>query len=228
MNLEYNTQRNHLTLREYGRNVQNLVAHIKTIEDKEKRNKLAALLVELMKMINPEFSKDASEYTQKVWDDLFIISKFDLDVDSPFPIPEATILERKPDRMRYSSNHIKFRHYGKNIEILIKNAIALEDPKEKEGAVIAIGKLMKSFYQTWNKDNIEDEQVLKNIRQLSEDQLDIDINKVKEFGLFDSEKRERSYDSGPSRPQPQHHRNRNAGKGGGGKRNFSNKRRRSN
>lgn len=225
MNLEYNTQRNHLILKEYGRNVQNLVAHIKTIDDKEKRNKLAALLVELMKMINPEFSKDASEYTQKVWDDLFIISKFDLDVESPFPIPEATILDRKPDRMKYSLNAIKYRHYGKNIEILIRNAIALEDPKEKEGAVIAIGKLMKSFYQTWNKDNIEDEQVLKNIRQISEDQLDIDISKVKEFGLFDSEKKERSFDSVP---RPQHHRNRNQGKNAGGKRNFSNKRRRSN
>lgn len=222
MSFEYNTQRNHLTLREYGRNVQNLVAFIKTIDDKEKRNKYAALLVELMKMINPEFSKDASEYTQKVWDDLFIISKFDLDVESPFPIPESTILERKPDRMKYSLNSIRFRHYGKNIEILIKNAIALEDPKEKEGAVIAIGKLMKSFYQTWNKDNIEDEQVLKNIRQLSEDQLDIDINKVKEYGLFDTERKERAYDA-PTRP---HHRNRNPGKSGG-KRNFgSNKKRR--
>ena len=133
MSLEYNTQRNHLTLREYGRNVQNLVAYIKTVDDKEKRNKYASLLVDLMKMINPEFNKDATEYTQKVWDDLFIISKFDLDVDSPFPVPEVTILDRKPDRMKYSSNAIRFRHYGKNIEILIKNAIALEDPKEKEG-----------------------------------------------------------------------------------------------
>lgn len=219
MSLEYNTQREYLTLREYGRNVQNLVAHIKTIEDKEKRNKYAGLLVDLMKMINPEFSKDANEYTQKVWDDLFIISEFDLDVESPFPIPESTILDRKPDRLTYSSNAIRYRHYGKNIEILIKNAVDLEDPKEKEGAVIAIGKLMKSFYLTWNKDTIEDEQVLKNIKQLSNDQLDIDINKVKEFNLFDSERKERTYDNtnkGHRSPR----------KGGGGKRNFSNKRRR--
>lgn len=222
MSLEYNTQRNHLTLREYGRNVQNLVAYIKTVDDKEKRNKYASLLVDLMKMINPEFNKDATEYTQKVWDDLFIISKFDLDVDSPFPVPEVTILDRKPDRMKYSSNAIRFRHYGKNIEILIKNAIALEDPKEKEGAVIAIGKLMKSFYLTWNKDTIEDEQVLKNIRQLSDDQLDIDISKVKEYGLFDTERRERTNDNNRART------NRSSNKNGGGKRNFSNKRRRSN
>ena len=219
MSLEYNTERTQLRLKEYGRNVQNLVKHIKTVEDKEQRNKLAGLLVELMKMINPEFSKDANEYTQKVWDDLFIISKFDLDVESPFPIPESTILDKKPNRMTYQSNEIKYRHYGRNVERLIDHAITLEDPKEQEGAVIAIGRLMKSFYLTWNKDNIEDEQVLKNIKQLSKNQLDIDIAKVKEFGLFDSEKRERSYDN--NRP----HQNRSRK---GGKRNYSNKRRRNN
>ncbi|MBR09288.1 MAG: hypothetical protein CMP48_16595 [Rickettsiales bacterium] len=225
MSLEYNTERTQLTLREYGRNVQNLVAHIKTVDDKEKRNKLAATLVELMKMINPEFSKDAQEYTQKVWDDLFIISKFDLDVESPFPIPEATILDRKPDRMTYQSNEIRYRHYGRNIEILINDAIAMEDPAEKEGAIIAIGKLMKSFYQTWNKDNIEDEQVLKNIKQLSKDQLTIDIEKVKTYGLFDSEKRY----SDNNNNNRHHNRNRN-NNNKGGKRNHSNnnKRRRNN
>lgn len=222
MSLEYNTERQQLTLREYGRNVQNLVAQIKIVEDKEKRNKMAATLVELMKMINPEFSKDAQEYTQKVWDDLFIISKFDLDVDSPFPIPESTILERKPDRMKYQSNEIKFRHYGRNIEILIQDAIVMEDEAEKEGAIIAIGKLMKSFYLTWNKDNIEDEQVLKNIKQLSKDQLTIDIEKVKANGLFDSERR--YSDNNNNR-----HNNRNRNNKGGGKRNHSsNKRRRNN
>ncbi|WP_258103739.1 DUF4290 domain-containing protein [Marinoscillum sp. MHG1-6] len=218
MSLEYNTQREHLTLREYGRNVQNLVKFIKTVDDQEKRNKYAGLLVELMKAVNPEFSKDAAEYTQKVWDDLYIISKFDLEVEGPFPVPESTILDRKPDRVGYQSNNIKFRHYGRNIEILINNAIALEDPNEKEGAIIAIGKLMKSFYQTWNKDSIEDETVLKNIKQLSKDQLDIDIEKVKQYGLFDSEKR-------PSDFQNRGNKNRNSG-GKGGKRNF--KRRRNN
>ncbi|REE05784.1 DUF4290 domain-containing protein [Marinoscillum furvescens] len=224
MSLEYNTERTHLKLREYGRNVQNLVAHIKTIEDKEERNKLAATLVELMKMVNPEFSKDANEYTQKVWDDLFIISDFDLEVEGPFPVPESTILDRKPDRMRYQSNEIRYRHYGRNIEILINDAIAMEDPKEKEGAIIAIGKLMKSFYLTWNKDTIEDEQVLKNIKQLSKNQLDIDIQKVKEFGLFDSEKRPNDNNGNGGHRHQNQNRNRNKG----GKRNFSNKRRRNN
>jgi len=220
MSLEYNTERNHIKLREYGRNVQNLVAHIKNTEDKEQRDKYASTLVELMKSINPEFSKDASEYTQKVWDDLFIISEFDLDVKSPFPIPESTILDRKPDRVKYQLNRIKFKHYGKNVEQLIKDAIAMEDPAEKEGAVVAIGKLMKSFFQTWNKENIEDEQVLKNIKYLSENQLSIDIEKVKEFNLFDSEKSTRTYDNNRSNHRRNNHK--------GGKKNYSNKRRRQN
>ena len=221
MNLEYNTQREQLTLREYGRNVQNLIKFIRDTEDKEKRNKYAALLVDLMKQVNPELNKDSNDYNQKVWDDLFIISKFDLDVESPFPIPEATILDRKPDRLEYQSNEIKYRHYGRSVEILIENASKLEDPKEIEGAIIAIGRLMKSFYLTWNKDSIEDEQILKTINQLSKGKLDMDINTIKEYGLFESERKERTFDNNNRGG----HRNNNRK---GGKRNFSNKRRRHN
>ncbi len=186
--LEYNTQRAHLKLREYGRNVQNLVAHLKTIDNKEDRNKKAATLVELMKLINPDLGND-SETDQKVWDDLHIISNFELDIEGPFPKPDAEVLDRKPDRLKYYSNEIKYRHYGRSVELLIEQAIAMEDPKEKEGAVVAIGRLMKSFFQTWNKESIEDEQILKNIKKLSKDQLDINIETVKELGLFDSDKK---------------------------------------
>ena len=186
--LEYNTQRAHLKLREYGRNVQNLVAHLKTIDNKEDRNNKAATLVELMKLINPDLGND-SETDQKVWDDLHIISNFELDIEGPFPKPDAEVLDRKPDRLKYYSNEIKYRHYGRSVELLIEQAIAMEDPKEKEGAVVAIGRLMKSFFQTWNKESIEDEQILKNIKKLSKDQLDINIETVKELGLFDSDKK---------------------------------------
>ena len=186
--LEYNTQRAHLKLREYGRNVQNLVAHLKTIKEKEERNKKAATLVELMKLINPDLGND-SETDQKVWDDLHIISNFELDIDGPFPKPDASVLSRKPERLKYYSNEIKFRHYGRSVELLIDQAVAMKDPKEREGAVVAIGRLMKSFFQTWNKESIEDEQILKNIKKMSKDQLDINIETVKELGLFDSDKK---------------------------------------
>lgn len=186
--LEYNTQRAHLKLREYGRNVQNLVAHLKTVDDKEDRDQKAATLVELMKLINPDLGNDI-ETDQKVWDDLHIISNFELDIEGPFPKPDASVLARKPERLNYYSNEIKFRHYGRSVELLIDQAIAMEDPKEKEGAIVAIGRLMKGFFQTWNKESIEDEQILKNIKKMSKDQLDIDIELVKELGLFDSERK---------------------------------------
>lgn len=215
--LEYNTQRSHLKLREYGRNVQNLVAHLKTVKDKEERNRKAATLVELMKMINPDLGNDP-ESDQKVWDDLHIISNFELDIEGPFPKPDASVLDRKPERLKYYSNEIKYRHYGRSVELLIDQAIAMEDPKEKEGAVVAIGRLMKGFYQTWNKDSIEDEQVLKNIKRMSNDQLDIDIETVKELGLFDSDKKfsgRRSSNTNNNKGR----RNNQQGKGGGPRRN---------
>ncbi len=180
-------------LREYGRNIQDMAKYLQTVEDREKRNSYAETLVKLMRNINPNV-KDSPEYEQKVWDDLFIISNFELDVDSPYPKPDANILERKPDRMRYQSNEIKYRHYGRSIERLIEQAIKLETDEEKESAVITIGKLMKSFYQTWNKEHIEDEQVLKTIRRMSDNQLDMDIEKVREMKLFDMSKKERSHD----------------------------------
>lgn len=229
MELEYNTQREFLKLREYGRNVQNLVEHLKTIKDKDERAKKAATLVELMKLINPDLSKESSEYDQKIWDDLHIISGFELDIDGPFPTPDKELLAKKPERLKYYSNEIKYRHYGRSVELLIEQAIAMEDPKEKEGAIVAIGRLMKGFYQTWNKDSIEDEQILKNIKQMSKDQLDIDINLVKELGLFDSDKKHsgRRY----SNPKSGGRRNNQNNQGGKGRRNNpggrSNNRRRS-
>lgn len=219
--MEYNTERSHLKLREYGRNVQNLVEHLRTIEDTEDRNRKAAMLVELMKSINPDLNKDSDEYDQKVWDDLYIISNFEIDFEGPFEKPNAEILDKKPDRMAYSSNAIRYKHYGRSVEILIEQAIAMEDPKEKEGAVVAIGRLMKSFYQTWNKDIIEDEQVLKNLKQLSDDKLDINIETVKELGLFDSDKKAASRNFRTSNSNKGGRRNNPGGQKNGGRRNQS-------
>ncbi|MDE0472702.1 MAG: DUF4290 domain-containing protein [Ekhidna sp.] len=190
MELEYNnTQRTDLKLREYGRNVQNLIEHLKTIDDKEERNKQAATLVELMSLVNPDINKDSMEHNHKIWDDLYIISDFELEVEGPFPKPDKKILGKRPEQMDYHSNNIKYKHYGRSVELLVEKAVKIADPKEKEAAVIAIGKLMKAFYKTWNKDTIEDKQVLENMKKLSNGELTIDIETVKEFKLFDSERK---------------------------------------
>lgn len=182
--MEYNTDKVDLKLREYGRNVQKLVDHIVKLEDKETRNRQAATLVELMKQINPNV-KEGPEYEQKVWDDLFIISDFQLDVESPYPIPDKTILGRRPEIVKYNSNNIRYKHYGRNMELMVQRAIETEDPEEKEAAIVHVGKLMKTFFNVWNKDNIDDDLILANIKELSKGKLKIDADKVKELGLFE-------------------------------------------
>ena len=196
--MEYNTGREALTLKEYGRNIHKLVEFVKTVEDKEKRNKYAATLVELMKQINPNV-KDSNDYHQKVWDDLFIISDFNLEAEGPFPVPNAEILERKPNRVPYKSNEIKFRHYGRNVEIMISQAIEMESEEEKQGAIVAVGRLMKSFCLTWNKDSVEDRVVLEHIKKLSGGKLSMDLAFIEEHKLFDSKK---DKSGGNANPRP--------------------------
>jgi hypothetical protein len=187
---DYNTERPALILKEYGRNMQMLVDHLRSLEDKEKRSEFAHLLIDLMKLINPA-ARESQESSQKLWDDLFIMSDFNLDIDSPFPMPEREILNKKPDRLSYQTTDIKFKHYGRNIQLLIKMAVDIEDPEDKEVAVIHIGRLMKSFQNTWNRDNVEDVTILKNIEKMSNKELTIDIERVKAENLFDSAIKER-------------------------------------
>lgn len=181
--MEYNTSQPAIILKEYGRNVQNLVNYLKTIEDIEKRTDYAHTLIELMKQIAPTVRE--GETNQKLWDDLYIMSNFDIELNSPFPKPEEELLTKKPDRIPYVSNSIKYRHYGRNIELLVKEAIKKEDPQEREEAIIYIGKLMKSFYSSWNKEVIDDAVILDNIKTISGGELNIDLEKVKEDNLFE-------------------------------------------
>ena len=212
---DYNTVKERLILKEYGRNIQMLVQHLQKIEDQEERNSKAETLTQLMRQLNPDI-KDTPEIEHKLWDDIHIISEFELDVAAPFPKPEADVLSKKPQIVPYNTNDITFKHFGKNIELLVEKAITLEDPEEKEAAVIHIGKLMKTFFYSYNKDVIDNMVVYKNIRKLSKNQLDIDMDKVIEGNLFEPQRREgrreldnRSRDTSDNRP----HRNK-------GKKNF--------
>ena len=193
--MEYNTQRSQLKLREYGRNIEKLVSYLHKVTDESERNKKATVITKLMKIINPDINKNSGDHDRKVWDDLYIMSNFELEFEAPYPKPDPELLTQKPDRVKYSSNEIKIRHYGRTIELLIEKSISIEEEKKKQIAVIKIGRLMKSFFYTWNKETIDDEEILKTIRKLSKNQLDIDIEEVKELGLFDKEKRsgEKSY-----------------------------------
>ncbi len=181
---EYNTAREQIILKEYGRNVQKLVNYIRTVPDKKKRTDLATTLIELIKQLAP-VAKEAQENPQRMWDDLYIMADFNLDVDNPFTTPDRTILFKKPRKMEYPQNDVRFRHYGKNIEKLVKEAIKKEDPKEREEAAIYLGKLMKTFYGAWNKETLDDSVIVKDLAILSQGKLVLNLDKVREDNLFE-------------------------------------------
>ncbi len=206
---EYNTARPGIKLKEYGRNVQKLVDYIRTVPDKDKRTELAYTLIELIKQLTPSL-KDFPDNPHRVWDDLFIIADFNLDVNSPYPVPLPEVVFKKPMKVQYPQSDVKYRHYGKNIERLVKEAVKITDPAEREEAVIYLGKLMKTFYSNWNKETLDDTVIIKDIKVLSGGELTVSLDKVKEDNLFEKLYRERK----KQRPQqgnngPSNNRNNN-------------------
>lgn len=175
MNFDYNTTRSELILAEYGRNVQNMVKYIITLPTKEERNKYAQAVIDLMGFLNPHL-RDVADFKHKLWDHLHIISNYQIDVDSPYPKPTPESKEVKPAHLGYPQQKIKFKHYGKTIEKLIATAIAEENTERKAAMVQGIANFMKMAYVQWNKDNVADEVIIKNLRELSEGQLVIEDN----------------------------------------------------
>jgi hypothetical protein len=236
---EYNSQRPHIILKEYGRNVQKLVEYIRNTPDKEKRTELSFTLIELIKQLTPSI-KEQGEDPQRLWDDLYIIADFNLDVNNPFPVPEREILFKKPMKMAYPQSDVRFKHYGKNIEKLVKEALKKEDPQERQDAIIYLGKLMKTFYGNWNKETLDDSVILKDIQAMSGGALNMTIDKVREDNLFEKLYKERKktrpqqggggHNGGGQRHQGHQggggHRpfNKNKGGGGGGGNNFRRRR----
>lgn len=182
---EYNTSRPDIILKEYGRNVQKLVEYIRSIPDKEKRTELAFTLIELMKQLTPSVKEATPENPQRMWDDLYVIADFNLDLNNPFPVPDRETLFRKPEHIGYPQSNIRFKHYGKNIERLIKEAVKLENEQERNDAIIYLGKLMKTFYGNWNKETLDDSVIVNDIRTLSQGKLSLDLGKVREDNLFE-------------------------------------------
>jgi Domain of unknown function (DUF4290) len=203
---DYNTGREPLKLRQFGRNVQNLAGYIKTLESKEERTKYAEALVELMKQVVPS-AKANQESNQFLWDDLHLLAGFDLDVDGPFPVPTKETVDRDPDKVEYNQRDLKFRHYGKNVTLLIEETKKIEDEELKEAAVFHIARLLKSFHGTWNKETPADSLIAKNINILSGGDLTLNLEKAQELELLDPLYKDK--------PRPANSSNKNGGKGGG-------------
>lgn len=165
--LIYNTQRKKMSLPEYGRSVQKMVDYLKTIEDKEKRNEQARTVIKVMELVNPSVHLQEN-YEQKLWDHLHIIADFELDVDSPYPLPERTELDAKPLRVPYRGTPIKATHYGRNIQSIMELIIEQEDEEVRTYLIRQLAIYMRQQYLIWNKDTVADETIFRDIEKLSD------------------------------------------------------------
>lgn len=168
--MEYNTQLPKLVFSEYGRNVQRMVDHVCAIKDKKDRNNAAVQLIQIMGQMNPHL-KDIQDFNQKLWDHLFVMSDFSLDVDSPYPKPTKEAYSSKPEKVNYPNSKIKYKHYGIVLQGLIEEACKFEEGDKKKYFVELLANLMKRHYLNFNRDSVNDEVIAQHLKELSKGQL---------------------------------------------------------
>ena len=176
MDLEYNSEREHLIIPEYGRHIQKLLNHCVAIEDVEERNKMARAIVDVMGNLQPHL-RDVPDFQHKLWDQLFIMSDYKLEVDSPYPKPELELLNAKPESLPYPKTASKYRFYGNNIQIMIDTALSWEDGELKDALIFSIANHMKKCYLNWNKDTVEDIIIFKHLNELSGGKINLSSEK---------------------------------------------------
>lgn len=164
--LEYNSQRIPLIIPDYGRHLQKLIDQISNIESREERNKAAKYVIDVMGMLHPHL-RDVPDFQHKLWDQMFVMANFDLDVDSPYPIPSREELAQKPEPLAYPQNFPKYRFYGNNISNMIKIAMKWEEGEMKNALILVIANHMKKSYLSWNKDTVEDDVIFEHLYELS-------------------------------------------------------------
>jgi len=168
--MDYNTSRSTLIFKEYGRNIQELINDTVKIERVEKRQQVADYIVSLMSQMNPQF-RNIEQFRQKLWDHLFKISLYKLEVESPYPIKEGDLIDLNHKRLEYPQSKLKFKHYGKNVETLITKAIAMEDREKQIEFTKVIGNYMKMVYKNWNQEHVDDDQIIEDLKFLSGNKL---------------------------------------------------------
>jgi predicted MPP superfamily phosphohydrolase len=172
--MEYNTSKTQLQIPEYGRIIQQLVEQCKELENREDRNEMAVAIVDFMGQRNPQL-RDEANYKHKLWDHLFILASYDLDVDSPYHVPTPEEMKVKPKRMEYPKLQGDFKFYGKSILQLIEKAIELESGDEKDALIQVIGNNMKKSYNVYNKEHVQDEVIFRHLKDLSGNRLDLTV-----------------------------------------------------
>lgn len=176
--LEYNTQLERLPLPEYGRNIQRMVDHALTIEDKEERAKCAQTIISIMGNLFPHL-RDVPDFKHKLWDHLAVMSDFKLDIEYPYELVKKETLLSKPDSVPYSSNRIKVRHYGIYLEELMEKAVEMPEGPERLRLVQMMANHMKKCILSWNRESADDQKIYDDLRQLSNGRIDVDETTVK-------------------------------------------------
>ena len=164
--LEYNTEREHLIIPEYGRHMQKMIHFAKTRETKEERDKVAKAIISVMGNMQPHL-RDVPDFQHKLWDQLFIMADFELDADSPYPKPSRELLAERPEPLKYPQNFPKYRFYGNNIKTMIDVANTWDDGDLKEALIFTIANHMKKCFLNWNKDTVEDDVIYGHLYELS-------------------------------------------------------------
>uniref|UniRef100_UPI0040492F08 DUF4290 domain-containing protein n=2 Tax=Gelidibacter sp. TaxID=2018083 RepID=UPI0040492F08 len=165
-NLEYNTEREHLIIPEYGRHMQKMISYAKELENDEERNKVAKAIISVMGNMQPHL-RDVPDFQHKLWDQLFIMADFDLDVNSPYPKPTREFLQARPEPLKYPQNFPKYRFYGNNIKTMIDVANTWEEGDLKDALIFTIANHMKKCFLNWNKDTVEDDVIFNHLYELS-------------------------------------------------------------
>ncbi|MDC1325344.1 MAG: DUF4290 domain-containing protein [Flavobacteriales bacterium] len=169
--IEYNTERPKLIIPEYGRHMQKMVDQAVATEDRVERNKIAKSIIAIMGNLNPHL-RDVPDFQPMLWDQLFIISDFKLDVESPFPIPTREELAERPEPLEYPQNFPRYRFYGNNIKRMIDVAVTWEEGDKREGLILTIANHMKKCFLNWNKDTVDDRVIFNHLYELSDGKID--------------------------------------------------------
>ena len=167
VSMKYNTQQKRLTLPEYGRSIQNMVDHCITIPDREERKRCADTIINIMGNMFPHL-RDINDFKHILWDHLAIMSDFCLDIDYPYEVIKKEDLHISPNKLPYNSGRITYKHYGKHLENMIRQAMQYEDGEEKEYLISLLANHMKKSFLTWNKEVVDDRKIFKDLNDLSE------------------------------------------------------------
>lgn len=214
--MEYNTIRSKMLMPEYGRNVQRMVEYLMTIEDRARRLRNAEAIVELMGTLNPHL-KQMEDYQHKLWDHLHQMTDFKLDVDAPYPAPTREQVFKKPEVIPYPQTNIKHRHFGRNMDSLIKKALEETDPEKKQGFTQIIGYYMKLAYTNWHKEPVHDDMIRSELAELTNGELQYEQGGYRVY--FDTRtnfKNNNNNNNNRNRNNNNRNNNNNNNRGGGG------------